>query len=159
MRPDWGEYGGFCIRTWGDSMAHDLIIRNGTIVDGTGRESYRGDIAIDGDRITFIGDLTGITALREIDATGLTVTPGFIDLHTHLDAQVGWDPFMTSSSWHGVTTVLMGNCGVSFAPVRPDDKEFLAEMMESVEDIPREAILNGLDWDWSTYPEYLDSVE
>lgn len=140
-------------------MAHDLIIRNGTIVDGTGREGYRADIAIDGDRISVIGDLSTETALREIDATGLTVTPGFIDLHTHLDAQVGWDPFMTSSSWHGVTTVLMGNCGVSFAPVRPDDKEFLAEMMESVEDIPREAILNGLDWDWSTYPEYLNAVE
>ncbi len=140
-------------------MAHDLIIRHGTIVDGTGREGYRADIAIDGDRISAIGDLSGETALREIDATGLTVTPGFIDLHTHLDAQVGWDPFMTSSSWHGVTTVLMGNCGVSFAPVRPDDKEFLAEMMESVEDIPREAILNGLDWDWSTYPEYLNAVE
>jgi N-acyl-D-aspartate/D-glutamate deacylase len=140
-------------------MAHDLIIRNGTVVDGTGREGYRADIAIDGDRITVIGDLSTETSLREIDATGLAVTPGFIDLHTHLDAQVGWDPFMTSSSWHGVTTVLMGNCGVSFAPVRPDDKEFLAEMMESVEDIPREAILNGLDWDWSTYPEYLNAVE
>ncbi len=140
-------------------MAHDLIIRNGLIVDGTGREGYTADIAIDGDTVTFIGDLTGEIATREIDAKGLAVTPGFIDLHTHLDAQVGWDPLMTSSSWHGVTTVLMGNCGVTFAPVSSDDKEFLAEMMESVEDIPREAILNGLAWDWETYPEYLDSVE
>lgn len=143
----------------GGIMAHDLIIRRGTIVDGTGRDAYRADIAIDGDRVVFIGDLSQETAIREIDATGLTVTPGFIDLHTHLDAQVGWDPYMTSSSWHGVTTVLMGNCGVTFAPVAPNDKEFLAEMMESVEDIPREAILGGLDWDWTTYGEYLDSVE
>ena len=140
-------------------MAHDLIIRNGLIVDGTGRDGYTADIAIDGDTVTFIGDLSGEIGTREIDAKGLAVTPGFIDLHTHLDAQVGWDPLMTSSSWHGVTTVLMGNCGVTFAPVAKGDEQFLAEMMESVEDIPREAILNGLAWDWETYPEYLDSVE
>jgi len=140
-------------------VAHDLIIRNGTIVDGTGKDSYRADVAIDSDKIVFIGDLSQETAIREVDATGLVVTPGFIDLHTHLDAQIGWDPYMTSSSWHGVTTVLMGNCGVTFAPVAPNDKEFLAEMMESVEDIPREAILEGLDWNWETYGEYLDSVE
>jgi len=140
-------------------VAHDLIIRNGTIVDGTGREGYVADIAIDGDRISAIGNLAGEVATREIDATGQIVSPGFIDLHTHLDAQVGWDPYMTSSSWHGVTTVLMGNCGVTFAPVRPENREFLAEMMESVEDIPRDAILDGLPWDWETYPEYLDSVE
>ncbi len=140
-------------------MAHDLIIRNGTIVDGTGADARCADLAIDADRITTIGDLTDETARRELDATGLVVTPGFIDLHTHLDAQIGWDPFMTSSSWHGVTTVLMGNCGVTFAPVRPDDKEYLAEMMQSVEDIPKDAILNGLDWEWGTYPECLDSVE
>ncbi|MEO6123664.1 MAG: amidohydrolase family protein [Ilumatobacteraceae bacterium] len=139
-------------------MAHDLIIRNGSIVDGTGADAYRADVAIDGDRITAIGDLATEAARREVDATGLVVTPGFIDLHTHLDAQIAWDPLMTSSSWHGVTTVLMGNCGVTFAPVKPDDKVFLAEMMESVEDVPREAILGGLPWDWATYPEYLDSV-
>ncbi|MEY4339000.1 MAG: hypothetical protein RLZ14_850, partial [Actinomycetota bacterium] len=140
-------------------MAHDLIIRNGTIIDGTGAPGRVADLAIDGDRITAIGDLSGASATREIDATGHIVSPGFIDLHTHLDAQVGWDPYMTSSSWHGVTTVLMGNCGVTFAPVRPDDRQFLAEMMESVEDIPRDAILDGLPWDWETYPEYLDSVQ
>lgn len=140
-------------------MAHDLIIRNGTVVDGTGREGYVADVAVDGDRITAIGDLCGEAAAREIDATGQIVSPGFVDLHTHLDAQVGWDPYMTSSSWHGVTTVLMGNCGVTFAPVRPDDRQFLAEMMESVEDIPRDAILDGLPWDWETYPDYLDSVQ
>jgi N-acyl-D-amino-acid deacylase len=140
-------------------MAHDLIIRNGIIVDGTGRDPYRADVAVDGDRITAIGDLGDATAAREIDASGLVVSPGFIDLHTHLDAQVGWDPLMTSSSWQGVTTVLMGNCGVTFAPVAPENRTFLAEMMESVEDVPRDAILGGLPWDWSTYPEYLDAVE
>ncbi|HQZ34231.1 MAG TPA: amidohydrolase family protein [Ilumatobacteraceae bacterium] len=140
-------------------MAHDLIIRNGTIIDGTGAQGYRADVAIDGDRITAIGDLSAAQATREIDASGLIVSPGFIDLHTHLDAQVAWDPMMTSSSWHGVTTVLIGNCGVTFAPVAPDHRVFLAEMMESVEDVPREAILGGLSWDWSTYPEYLDAVQ
>ncbi len=140
-------------------MAHDLIIRNGTIIDGTGTQGYRADVAIDGDRITAIGDLSAAQAKREIDASGLIVSPGFVDLHTHLDAQVAWDPMMTSSSWHGITTVLIGNCGVTFAPVAPDHRVFLAEMMESVEDVPREAILGGLSWDWSTYPEYLDAVQ
>jgi N-acyl-D-amino-acid deacylase len=140
-------------------VAHDLIIRNGTIVDGTGADSFRADIAIDGDRITAIGDLSAVSGRREMDAAGLVVTPGFVDLHTHLDAQVAWDPLMTSSSWHGVTTVLIGNCGVTFAPVAADDRVFLAEMMESVEDVPREAILDGLAWDWETYPQYLDSVQ
>ena len=140
-------------------MAHDLIIRGGTVIDGTGADAARADVAIDGDRITAIGDLAGVGAASEIDATGLTVTPGFVDLHTHMDAQVGWDPFMTSCSWHGVTTVLMGNCGVTFAPAAPNDRGYLAEMMESVEDIPREAILGGLPWDWETHPQYLDSVQ
>ncbi len=140
-------------------MAHDLIIRNGTVVDGTGAPARVADVAIDGDRITAIGELGEAAATREIDATGQVVSPGFIDLHTHLDAQVGWDPLLTSSSWHGVTTVLMGNCGVTFAPVKPEDRVFLAEMMESVEDVPRDAILGGLGWDWSTYPEYLDAVQ
>jgi N-acyl-D-aspartate/D-glutamate deacylase len=140
-------------------MAHDLIIRGGTIVDGTGGATRVADLAIDGDRITAIGDLSNEHARHEIDATGRIVSPGFIDLHTHLDAQIAWDPLMTSSSWHGVTTVLMGNCGVTFAPVTPDNRVFLAEMMESVEDIPRDAILDGLSWDWSSFPEYLDAVE
>jgi N-acyl-D-aspartate/D-glutamate deacylase len=140
-------------------VAHDLIIRNGTVVDGTGAEGYRADVAIDGDRITAIGDLSSATATREIDAAGKVVSPGFIDLHTHLDAQVAWDPLLTSSSWHGVTTVLIGNCGVTFAPVAPENRQYLAEMMESVEDVPREAILDGLSWDWNTYPEYLTAVQ
>ncbi|MCB0983645.1 MAG: amidohydrolase family protein, partial [Ilumatobacter sp.] len=140
-------------------MAHDVIIRNGTVVDGTGAPARVADVAIDGERITAIGDLGDATAAREIDATGQIVSPGFIDLHTHLDAQVGWDPLLTSSSWHGVTTVLMGNCGVTFAPVKAENRRFLAEMMESVEDVPRDAILDGLPWDWNTYPEYLDAVQ
>ncbi len=139
-------------------MAHDLIIRGGTVLDGSGAEGRQADVAVDGDRITSVGDLADAVAEREIDAAGRCVTPGFVDLHTHLDAQVGWDPMLTSSSWHGVTTVLMGNCGVTFAPVAAGDREYLAEMMESVEDIPADAILSGLPWTWETYGEYLDAV-
>ena len=138
-------------------MTHGLVIRNGQIVDGTGNPSYKGDVAVDGDTITALGTVTKKGA-REIEADGAAVTPGFVDLHTHLDAQIGWDPSLTPACWHGVTTVLMGNCGVTFAPVRGGDKEFLAEMMESVEDIPREAILSGLPWDWNTYGEYLSLI-
>lgn len=140
-------------------MAHDLIIRGGTVIDGTGAPGVPADVAVDGDRITAVGDLSSETGSRVIDAAGLVVSPGFVDLHTHLDAQIGWDPFMTSASWQGVTTALIGNCGVSFAPVAPENRPYLAELMESVEDIPREAIHDGLPWDWQTYPEYLDSVQ
>ena len=139
-------------------MSHDLIIRGGTIVDGTGAAGYSGDVAIDGDTITALGEVSG-KGIREIDADGLTVTPGFVDLHTHFDAQAGWEPKLTPVSWHGVTTALFGNCGVTFAPCKPKDREFLANMMETVEDIPRDAILNGLAWDWQSYGEYLDSIE
>ena len=139
-------------------MSHDLIIRNGNIVDGLGRAPVIGDIAIEGNRIVAIGSVSG-KGKRELDAGGLAVTPGFVDLHTHFDAQVGWDPQLTPASWHGVTTALMGNCGVTFAPVRDADKETLAIMMESVEDIPRHAIMTGLSWNWNSYGEYLDSIE
>jgi N-acyl-D-aspartate/D-glutamate deacylase len=139
-------------------MAHDILIRDGLIVDGSGREPWRGDLAIDGGRITAVGQVAG-RGHREIDAEGLVVTPGFVDLHTHLDAQVGWDPDCTPVSWHGVTTALMGNCGVTFAPCKPADRPLLAAMMETVEDIPREAILGGLPWDWEDYGGYLDSIE
>ena len=139
-------------------MGHDLVIRNGNIVDGTGAEPYPGDVAIDGDRISELGVVDG-RGREEIPADGLAVTPGFVDLHTHLDAQVGWDPLLTSVTWHGVTTVLLGNCGVTFAPCRPTDREFLAGMMETVEDIPKNAILTGLPWDWESYGGYLDSIE
>lgn len=139
-------------------MAHELVIRNGTIVDGTGSDPYRGDVAVDGDAITALGKVEG-QGQTEIEADGMAVTPGFIDLHTHLDAQIGWDPFMTSVTWHGVTTVLLGNCGVTFAPCKPEDREFLAGIMETVEDIPKQAILTGLPWDWESYGSYLDSIE
>jgi len=130
-------------------MSHDLIIRNGLVVDGTGAAGFSGDIAIDGDIITAVGKVRG-QGRQEIDAEGHAVTPGFIDLHTHLDAQAGWDPLLTPVSWHGVTTALLGNCGVTFAPCKPADRRFLATIMETVEDIPREAILNGLAWDWES---------
>ena len=139
-------------------MAHDLVIRNARIVDGTGGEAYSGDIAIDGDTIVAIGDDID-RGREEIDAADQVATPGFVDLHTHFDAQIGWDADLTSVTWHGVTTALLGNCGVTFAPCRPADREFLAGMMETVEDIPKRAILSGLAWDWDSYGGYLDSIE
>ena len=144
-------------------MNHDIIIRNGTVIDGTGAPATRADVGIKADRIAEIAGLDdgGIdgTGAREIDAEGRLVTPGFVDIHTHLDAQLAWDPIGTSSCWHGVTSVVMGNCGVTFAPCRPEDRATLAEMMESVEDIPRDAILDGLAWDWESYSEYYDSID
>ncbi|NNE74542.1 MAG: amidohydrolase family protein [Acidimicrobiales bacterium] len=140
-------------------MSHDLIITNGTVVDGTGAPRRAADIAIDGDRITAVGDVDQAGAGRIIDATDRIVTPGFVDLHSHLDAQVGWDPLMSSSCWHGVTSVLMGNCGMTFAPLKQGEAPILAHMMESVEDIPASAILEGLDWNWETYGQYLDVVD
>lgn len=139
-------------------MSHDIIIRGGQIVDGSGSEAYHGDVGIRDGQISEIGKVDG-SATREIDARGALVTPGFIDVHTHFDAQIGWDPLMTPLSWHGVTTALMGNCGVTFAPCRPADREILAGMMETVEDIPKEAILGGLPWDWEGYGGYLDALE
>ena len=118
-------------------MAYELVIRGGTLVDGLGNAARPGDSAIVGDTIVAVGEVTE-RGEREIDASGAVVTPGFIDLHTHFDAQIGWDPQLTPASWHGVTTALMGNCGVTFAPVRNEDKELLSAMMESVEDmVPR----------------------
>ena len=139
-------------------MSHDLVIRGGTVVDGTGNAPFDADIAVDGDQIVEIGKVGG-RGREEIQAGGLIVSPGFVDLHTHLDAQIGWDPQVTSVSWHGVTTALLGNCGVSFAPCRPADREFLAGMMETVEDIPKNAILHGLPWNWESYGGYLDALE
>ncbi len=140
-------------------MAHDLIIRGGTVIDGTGKDGVRADVAIDGERIVRVGDLTGVDAQRSIDATGKLVTPGFVDLHTHLDAQVGWDPEMRSSSYHGVTTALIGNCGVTFAPVAANNRRYLAELMQAVEDISADAIMDGLPWNWTSYGGYLDAVQ
>ncbi|MGZ8766071.1 MAG: N-acyl-D-amino-acid deacylase family protein, partial [Acidimicrobiia bacterium] len=139
-------------------MAHDLVITGGTIVDGMGAPPFRGDVAIDGDRITAVGEVGG-GASRTIEADGRIVSPGFVDGHTHLDAQLAWDPIGSSSCWHGVTSVVLGNCGVTFAPCRPADRQYLAELMESVEDIPADSILEGLPWDWETYGEYLDTLD
>ena len=140
-------------------MEYDLIISGGTLIDGTGADAVKADLAVKNGKIERIGDLSQDSAAETIDATGKIVTPGFIDLHTHLDAQIGWDPMMSSSSFHGVTTAMIGNCGVSFAPCSTENREYLAKLMESVEDISADAILDGLPWDWNSYGEYLDSIE
>ena len=140
-------------------MEYDLIISGGTLIDGTGADAVKADLAVKNGKIERIGDLSQDKASETIDASGKIVTPGFIDLHTHLDAQIGWDPLMSSSSFHGVTTAMIGNCGVSFAPCSTENREYLAKLMESVEDISADAILDGLPWDWNSYGEYLDSIE
>ena len=139
-------------------MEYDLLIKNGTIVDGTGNNPFEADIAIQDGEIKEIGSIES-NAKEIIDAKGMTVSPGFVDIHTHLDAQIGWDPEMTPICWHGVTTALIGNCGLTFAPCKPDDVEVLAGMMETVEDIPKQAILSGLSWNWEHYGQYLDTLE
>ena len=137
---------------------HDLVIRAANLVDGTGAPARTADIAIDGDRITEVGRITG-EAQRTLDADGLLVTPGFVDIHTHYDAQVTWDPQLSPSAGHGVTTAIFGNCGVGFAPCAPDRHRFLIELMEGVEDIPGSAMEAGLRWEWETFPEYLDALD
>jgi N-acyl-D-amino-acid deacylase len=137
---------------------HDVIIRGGNIHDGTGKAAFSGDIAIDGDRIVAVGSVSG-PARREINADGLMVAPGWVDIHTHYDGQALWDPYLTPSSWHGCTTVVMGNCGVGFAPVRPSQEQWLIELMESVEDIPGAALAEGMDWQWESFPGYLNALE
>jgi len=139
-------------------MSYDLIIRNGTIVDGLGGEPVVGDVAVSNGVIAAVGAVDG-DAAREIDATGLLVTPGFVDLHTHYDGQAIWSDRMTPSSAHGVTTAVMGNCGVGFAPCRAEDHDVLVDVMAGVEDIPGVVMVDGLPWDWETFPEYLDAVE
>lgn len=137
---------------------YDIIIRGGLIVDGTGGPERIGDVAIQGSRIAAVGKIDG-TAKREIDARGHLVAPGWVDIHTHYDGQATWDPLLAPSSWHGVTTAIMGNCGVGFAPVRPDQHQFLIELMEGVEDIPGSALAEGIDWQWERFPEYLNALE
>ena len=140
-------------------MAHyDLIIRGGTIVDGTGAAGFTGDVAVKDGLIVAVGAVSG-TADEVIEAAGKIVAPGFVDIHTHYDGQATWDAEMAPSSWHGVTTVIMGNCGVGFAPARPDRHEWLISLMEGVEDIPGTALAEGMTWDWETFPEYLDALE
>jgi len=136
---------------------HDLVIRGGKIIDGSGSKAFYGDIGIDDGVITKIGKVGA--SHRELDADGLLVTPGFVDVHTHYDAQVTWDPKLTPSSQHGVSTVVMGNCGVGFAPVAPDRHDWLIGLMEGVEDIPGAAMHEGIEWGWESFPEYLDAIE
>ena len=137
---------------------HDLVIRGGTLIDGTGSPGRVADLAIEGRTIVAVGDAVG-AGRREIDATGQLVTPGWVDVHTHYDGQVTWDPYLSPSSWHGVTTVATGNCGVGFAPVRPGQEKFLMELMEGVEDIPEAVLTEGMPWNWETFSEYLDVVQ
>ncbi|MBK7163019.1 MAG: D-aminoacylase [Sphingomonadales bacterium] len=137
---------------------HDMVIRGGTIVDGTGAARFTGDIAIDNGLISQVGKVSG-SGKEEIDATGMIVAPGWVDVHTHYDGQATWDQEMAPSSWHGVTTVIMGNCGVGFAPAKPDRHEWLISLMEGVEDIPGTALSEGMSWNWETFPEYLDELE
>ncbi|WP_204800885.1 N-acyl-D-amino-acid deacylase family protein [Mycobacterium riyadhense] len=140
-------------------MSYDLLVRNGTIVDGLGGEPYVGDVAVQDGVITAVGPSNGETAKREIDATGLLVTPGFIDLHTHYDGQAIWSDRLTPSSAHGVTTVVMGNCGVGFAPCRQEDHDVLVDVMAGVEDIPGVVMTDGLPWTWETFPEFMDALD
>ena len=137
---------------------HDLVVRNGTLIDGTGNAPRQVDVAIDDGLITALEAKAGC-ARREVNAEGLLVTPGWVDIHTHYDGQATWDPAMTPSSWHGVTTTIFGNCGVGFAPVRPGSETYLINLMEGVEDIPEIVLSEGLDFRWETFGEYLDVLE
>lgn len=137
---------------------HDLIIKGGTLVDGTGAPARTADIAIDGGRISAVGRITG-RARRTLAADGLLVTPGWVDTHTHYDGQAIWDPLLTPSGWHGVTTAIMGNCGVGFAPVAAAHRDWMIELMESVEDISAATLKAGIDWQWESFPEYLDALD
>ncbi|MAO74524.1 MAG: amidohydrolase [Acidimicrobiaceae bacterium] len=139
-------------------MEYELVIRNGTVIDGTGSAGFTADVAVSEGQIVAVGDVPGV-GKKEIDATGQIVTPGFVDIHTHFDGQVCWDKEVTPSSWHGVTTIVMGNCGVGFAPVRPGTENELVELMESVEDIPGTALHEGIPWGWQTFAEYLDVID
>jgi N-acyl-D-amino-acid deacylase len=137
---------------------HDIVIRGGTIIDGTGAKPVAGDVAIDGGRIAAVGGKAG-PGKREIDAAGLLVTPGWVDVHTHYDGQAMWDPLLAPSCWHGVTTVMFGNCGVGFAPVKKHHRGALMDLMEGVEEIPNPVLAAGLTWEWETFPEFMDALE
>ena len=136
----------------------DLIIKNGLIYDGKGSEPFKADLAISNEKIVEIGKIED-KGRKVIDAEGKIVTPGFVDIHTHYDGQVTWDPYLRPSTYHGVTTVVMGNCGVGFSPCKPDQRDWLIGLMEGVEDIPGTALHEGIDWEWESFPEYLDALE
>ena len=139
-------------------MPLDLVIKNGTVVDGSGLPRYRADVGVRAGKIVEIGRIRA-AAGKTLDADGLIVAPGFIDGHTHMDAQVAWDPIGSCSCWHGVTSVVMGNCGFALAPCKPADREWFARCLTAVEDIPTEAMMAGIDWTWESFPEYLANVE
>ena len=140
-------------------MQYDLIIQNGTVIDGSGMPRFRADVGIVDDKIASIGRIRGESAKEVVDAEGHVVAPGFIDGHTHMDAQVSWDPLGTCSCWHGITSVVMGNCGFSLAPCSEENKLMVMRNLERAEDISPEAMEAGIPWSWTTFPEYLDSVE
>ncbi len=137
---------------------HDIVIRGGSIIDGTGQATFTGDMAITGDSIVAVGGKQG-PGRREIDAAGLLVTPGWVDVHTHYDGQAMWDPLLAPSCWHGVTTAMFGNCGVGFAPVKPQHRGALMDLMEGVEEIPNAVLADGLTWEWESFPDFLDALE
>ena len=139
-------------------MAYDLLVKNARICDGTGAPAYGGSVAISGGKIAAVGQVSGI-AQQEINADGLVLAPGFIDIHTHYDAQISWDPLLTSSCWHGVTTVLMGNCGVGVAPCRPTERGVMAWDLVNVEAMPYDVLLNGVSWEWESFPQYMAAIE
>ena len=138
---------------------YDLVIQNARICDGTGAPSYMGTLGVQDGRIAYLGRENGLAAKRVIDAEGLILSPGFIDPHTHYDAQIAWDPLLTSSPWHGVTTVVMGNCGVGVAPVKPETRDILLQDLVNVEAIPYDVMQAGIDWQWESYGEYLDAID
>ena len=138
-------------------MAYDLVIENGRIVDGSGRAEFPGGVAVNDGKIVEVGEVSG-AAKRRIDAKGLVIAPGIVDIHTHYDAQVLWDPLLTSSVWHGVTTVVMGNCGFTIAPCKPDDQDYIMRMLARVEGMSLGAMRQGPEWDWRTFEEYMERV-
>lgn len=140
------------------SAEFDLVVRDGNIVDGTGREPFKGDVAIQDGKVVAVGSFEG-GGVEEINASGKIVTPGFVDIHTHYDGQATWDSHLTPSSWHGVTTAVMGNCGVGFAPCRPEDHQRLIHLMEGVEDIPEAVLEEGLSWNWESFGDFMDALE
>src|SRR5690242_8980633 len=137
---------------------HDLVVRGGTVVDGTGAEARTANVAVTDGTVTEVGKVDG-KGRQEIDADGQLVTPGWVDIHTHYDGQATWDDVLAPTAWHGVTTLVMGNCGVGFAPAKPDQHDWLIGLMEGVEDIPGSALSEGMTWGWETFPEYLDALD
>ncbi|MBM3344585.1 MAG: amidohydrolase family protein, partial [Betaproteobacteria bacterium] len=140
-------------------MPYDLLIKNGTVIDGSGMPRFRADVAVSRGKIARIGRIRGESAKEVIDAEGHVVSPGFVDGHTHMDAQVFWDPLGTSSCYHGITSVVMGNCGFTLAPCAAKDKHLVVRNLQRAEDIPPAAMEAGIKWSWTTYPEYLETLE